>query len=460
MQNLNFTLAQPYQTRYDNDVDALTPEVWAHESIAFLEENMVIGQLVHRDYSDEIAKMGDTVNIDKPADFKAKRKGVNDDVTIQDANASNVPVKLDQHIHTSFLIRDGEESVAIESLVDKYLEPALIAQARLLDQVLLGQTVQFVNNSYGTLGGLTGSNAKESILGVRKILNTNKAHMSNRHMIWTVEGETAALNTDLFLTADKVGDDGTALREASLGRKLGFNHFMSQNSSEFVDSASIGEVAVNKIGGYSKGATEIDIDGTEAGDITANMWVKIEGVVYRVLSNVAGTMTLTTGLKTPVADDAVVSGFAAGAVNNASGYAAGFGKYIAVDGAASYEVGQFISFGNLAGAAAYSIVDVEGDTLMLDRPLEAAIVDDQVVNVAPGGSYNFAFHRNSLALVTRPLAMPKTGTGALSAIVSHNGYVMRATITYNGTKQGHLVTLDMLAGVKVLDTDLGAVLLG
>jgi len=460
---LKFAQANPFQTRYDghdvnNQIDALIPEVWAHESIAFLEENMVIGQLVHRDYSDEIAMMGDTVNIDKPSDFKALRKSVKDDVTIQDAKTANVPVRLNQHIHTSFLICDGEESKALQSLVDKYLEPALIAQARLLDQILLGQCIHFISNSYGSLGGLTGDNAKQGILGVRKTMNANKAHMNNRNLIWSCEGETAALNTDLFISAERVGDDGTALREASLGRKLGFNHFMSQNSSEYVDSPELEPIAINRVGGYSRGTTTIVVDGNGADDLTANMWIKILGQVYRIIAINGAELTLDAGLRDHVPDDAMVSGYVAG--ETAQAYPDQFDKFLEFSDGLQVSEGQFVTFGTLSNSPAYSIVCVEGNTMMLDRPLEVPVANNSQINVAPGGNYNFALHRNALALVTRPLAAPISGTGAMSAIVSHNGYAMRATITYNGLKQGHLVTLDMLAGVQVLDTDLGAVLLG
>jgi len=37
---------------------------------------------------------------------------------------------------------------------------------------------------------------------------------------------------------------------------------------------------------------------------------------------------------------------------------------------------------------------------------------------------------------------------------------LRVTITYDGEKQGHLVTVDILCGVKVLNTDLGGVIFG
>jgi hypothetical protein len=97
---------------------------------------------------------------------------------------------------------------------------------------------------------------------------------------------------------------------------------------------------------------------------------------------------------------------------------------------------------------------------MLDRPLVAAIADDAAVSVGPAGNYNFALQRNALALVTRPLAIPMEGTGARSAIVAYNGFAMRCVITYDGHGQGHLVTLDSLAGIAVLELANGAIMYG
>ena len=64
-----------------------------------------------------------------------------------------------------------------------------------------------------------------------------------------------------------------------------------------------------------------------------------------------------------------------------------------------------------------------------------------------------------MALVTRPLAAPAAGTGALSSVASYNGLSIRVVMTYDGVKQGHLVTVDMLCGIKILNTDLGIALL-
>lgn len=425
--------------------------------------------LIHRDFEDEIANFGDVVNTRKPGEFESKRKTNTDDVTIQDATATNVAVPLDQHVHVSFMIRDGEESKSFKSLVDEYLSPAMLAQARFIDQVVLGQYHHFLSNTYGQIDGLDSSTAKDYILGVRNVMNKNKVYPNGRNLILTPDSETSMLGTELFLSAEKVGDDGTALREASLGRKLGMTHWMSQNSASPSDSADTTAGAINNASGYSKGDTSLTVDGFAAA-ISNNSWITIVGdkTPHRVVSTTGGsTPTAITiaspGLRHDVSDDAVVTVYDPGAVNNGSGYSAGYSKEIAVDGFTEFpQVGQMVTFGTDSTSTIYTIIQADSSdgTILLDRPLVSALSDDDEVNPGPVGNYNLAFHRNALALVTRPLAAPRAGTGALSAVVNYNGLSMRATITYNGTSQGHLVTLDMLCGIALLDSDLGAVLFG
>lgn len=456
----------------DNSLDAFIPELWANESIAILEENMVMARLIHRDFQEQVAKFGDVVNTRKPGEFEGKRKTNADSVTVQDANATNVQVPLDQHLHTSFLIKDGEESKSFKELVEEYMAPAMLAQARFVDRVLLGQYVHFLKHAAGGLGLLTSTNAKSYILATRKRMNVNKAFMENRNLILNPDSEEVLLNLDIFTAANQVGDEGTALREASLGRKLGFNMFMCQNMASVVTAPTNTAGAINNAAGYGVGIKVLTVDGI-TGAIGTNTYLKIAGddTVHRVsahsetLGNTT-SITLLEGLRKAVVDNAVITFYTPGQVNLGAGYVAGYAKEIVVDTITGlWEVGQAVSFGTTSGAAQYTIIATTatgGNTtgITLDRPLEAAIADNDKINVGPNGQYNLAFHRNSLALVVRPLALPMQGTGARSAVVNAGGLSMRSTITYDGNKQGHLVTLDMLFGVKVLNSELGAVMLG
>lgn len=49
----------------------LTPSIIAKEALMVLRNNAVMANLVHRDYSEEFASVGDTISIRKPASFEA-----------------------------------------------------------------------------------------------------------------------------------------------------------------------------------------------------------------------------------------------------------------------------------------------------------------------------------------------------------------------------------------------------
>jgi hypothetical protein len=130
------------------------------------------------------------------------------------------------------------------------------------------------------------------------------------------------------------------------------------------------------------------------------------------------------------------------------------------------QLGQLLAFGTGASRHTYTIIDAEVDPdsandylVMLDRPLVSALADNDYAFPGPQGSYNLAFHRNALALVTRPLAMPASSLGVSTSVGVYNDIAMRAAMQYNITSQGTIVTLDLLCGVALLDANLGCVLL-
>lgn len=451
-----------------NSIDAFIPQLWANESLIILEDNIMAAGLVKRDFENMLQNYGDVVNTRSIGTFTSKRKTNADDVTDQDANATNVPVTLNQHVHVSFVIKDGEQSKSFKNLVAEYLTPAMIAQAKFLDQIVLGQMPQFWSQFNGTIGGVTSSTAKASILNTRNVMNINKAPTGGRQFIWTPNGETAVLNTDIFLQANTSGDGGHAMREAEIGRKLGFGHYMSQLASSVpITACDVTTGAVNNSSGYSVGQTSLVVDGF-TGALANNQYISIAGDVHRIVShtetssNTTGIVIAAPGLRQAVVNDAVIKAFTVGAVNLVAGYAAGYAKDIAFDGVTNAPVvGQFVNFGTTAGSAVYTIIDKPtASTMVLDRPLEAALTNDMSANFGPNGEYNFALYRDAIALVVRPLALPAAGLGANSAVVNEKGLSMRATMTYDGKAQGTRVTLDMLCGIKVLNTALASVLVG
>ena len=453
---------------YDNDVDAFIPERWALEGLALLEENMVAANLVARNYEDVIAEFGDVVNVSSVSKFNVKRKGANDDIIVQNADAANIPVSLNQHLHTSFLIRDAQASMSFANLVAKFLNPAILSIASGVDKIVVGSAPEFLANAVGQLESMDKTNILSYILKGRKMMNDNLLPMQGRQCITDTNTEAIMLELEQFTNANQVGDDGTALREASIGRKYGINWYMGQNTPSVLGSSTDKVLgAVNNAAGYAPGTATITVDGFSAA-ITNGSYVTIAGSMYPyvVTGSVGGatptSITISPVLRDDIVDNAVVTVYTPILVDLTAGYANGYVKEIHVDGFTNApQVGQIVRD---AGGNVYTVMEVSNVSgsecdILLNTPIKMALANNAVLGVGPAGSYNFGFVADALALVTRPLALPATNL-ADAAVINDRALSIRVVMTYDGTKQGHLVTVDMLCGVAKLDEKRGLVILG
>lgn len=456
---------------FANDNDALIPELWSKFGLAILESQMVAGALVYRDFENEFAQAGDVVNTRRPQAFSAKRKVDTDTVTVQDAKLTNIPIPLDQHLHVSFMIKDGEETKSMQSLVALHLVPAMTALAEQIDRIVLGQYSRFLTTAgqAGTHNGMSTSNAKDYILELGQRLDTTKAPMSGRNLIMPSSMKSKILSNAVFSEADKRGDAGTALREASLGRILGFDAYMCQNMASLSaqDDDFLTGFVVNNAPGYVKGDSVMTV-GTGTGAVKNGAIFRVAGDAkwHRVtahsetLGNTT-SITFSPPLYSTVAHAAAITFGGQGEVNNGAGYAAGWSKEITFDGfTKTPNVGQTVIFEG-EPTKTYTIIEVTSTTMLLDRPLAVALADNDDIFIAPGNTdVAFGFTRNAVSLVCRPLKLPRSGAGAIAGLAMANNLSLRVVITYDGDKQGHLVTLDTLLGVAQLDENCGAVLLG
>jgi hypothetical protein len=457
-------------TCFANDNDALIPEIWVREALATLSSNMVMGALVNREFSSQVANFGDIVNAHRPADFSAKRKTDADSVTNQDAETTNIPVPLDQHIHVSFMIKDGELSKAMPNLLQYYMEPAAREMAEAVDRVLCGQAVRLKTYTEGRLGEMSSSNADTFVLAANTRLDINRV-VGERYMVLGPRAQQQCLSVDLFVSTEKRGDAGTALRTASLGTVYNLNSFMDQNIS-YVDSASTDHVAGTVTNATAAGTTSSITVSISAYEVQVGDYVVVagDGEAYEVSAATASTnttaVTIYGGTQHAWAAGAVITAYKTAAVNLTAGYAAGWAKEIALDGFTSgkeMQVGQWISFGTGTSRHSYTVIATDNSTatessVLLDRPLSAALVNNQVCYPGPAGGVNLVFVRDAMALVTRPLALPQSEFGVRAAVASHEGLSMRVVMQYDSSAQGTRVTFDLLCGVAILDARMACVL--
>ncbi|HBE80356.1 MAG TPA: P22 coat protein [Firmicutes bacterium] len=205
----------------------ITPSIVAREALMVLRNNCVMANLVHRDYKEEFVKgKGTTVTIRKPATFEAKEFDRTAGITIQDATEGTTSVTLDTVLDVSFEVTAEELSMTIEDFSEQLITPAMQAFAQKIDTKIFA-LVKDIPYHVGSAG--TELDGVDDIADARKKLNDMKVPLINRNFVLGTMSESKLLQLELFISAEKVGDNGTALREASLGRKLGFNFFMDQN---------------------------------------------------------------------------------------------------------------------------------------------------------------------------------------------------------------------------------------
>lgn len=213
----------------------LTPEIIAREALMVLRNNAVMANLVHRDYSGEfVPGVGDTVTIRKPASFEAKE--FTETITVQDATETGVTVKMDKHLDVSFAVTASQMTLDIADFSAQLLVPAMQAFQDKIDSYLLGLAKAVTNSVTAT------ADVRNDIVDARTFLTKAGAPLTDRRFVAGTDMEADMLKTDLFISAEKVGDEGTALREASLGRKLGMDVYVDQNA----DTAGIRGVAFHK----------------------------------------------------------------------------------------------------------------------------------------------------------------------------------------------------------------------
>lgn len=202
----------------------LTPDIIAREALMVLRNNAVMANLVHRDYSDEFAAVGDTITIRKPATFTANEFN-GSTITVQDATETGVPVTIDKHLDVSFAVTSKEMALDISDFSKQFLVPAMQAFADKVDKYLIGLEASATNR----VAHADGVIAPADMIAARKYLTQNAAPLADRRFVVGATAEADLLNSELFVSADKVGDEGTALREASLGRKFGMDCYVDQN---------------------------------------------------------------------------------------------------------------------------------------------------------------------------------------------------------------------------------------
>ncbi len=475
------TLIQPVRICYDNgdgnDNNATKPEFWSHLGLMLLESKSTMANLVHRSFENDVAEAGDVVHTYRPNSFRIRRKKDTGEVEEQDATSERINVPLNQHIYSSFIIKDREWSLNAKDLVALHLPQAVSAIARGIDRAVTGFATQaFIktpSERVGRLGGLSSSNTRQAVIEANEKFDLANVPDEERRLLLNPRSRTHFLDSDFLVSADKSGDQANAaLRNAFLGELFGFDTFKSNNMAS-VTNGSTDTVSGTVTGALAAEAQTADEAVTITGyEVVDGEWVTISGNDQPQYATAATGTTNTTGITLNEAQKYASSAGAEIIVYRsclANGtYAVDHEDDIIVDGHTANkgpQVGQLLAIGTGVSRKVYTIVEATAvsatsTSILLDRPLEAELTDNASVFPGPAGVFNVGFHRDSIALVTRPLVAPRSVLGVDSHVAVSDNMGLRVTMQYDSKKQGTRVTVDVLAGLAMLNDQMGTLILG
>lgn len=371
----------------------LTSKEIARQALPILENNLVMGGLVYRDLDATFAQKGDTIQVRKPAAFTAVE--FDGDLTgeFQAITETAVDVKLDKIASVDVEVTSKELTLEVPQFQDQVIMPAMAALGQKIDSDITS-LYKDIPYAYGAAG--TTPDELADIAGVRKVLNENKVPLALRRLVIDPEADAKFNVLDVFAKADASGTT-LGLREAALGRKLGFDMYMDQN------------IKAHTAGGY---AALLDVT------ITAGA----AGATAIKLESTAGASTAKL-LK---------------------------GDRFTIDG---------IEFVVTADTAAAVSGDIAVVNIYPALPKAYSDFTSAAVTFTASHVASMAFHRNAFALVSRPLLQPMGGADSYSTSINA-GINIRVTMDYNMTTKTNIISFDALYGVKTLYPELAARLLG
>ncbi|MFY9728422.1 MAG: P22 phage major capsid protein family protein [Bryobacteraceae bacterium] len=211
-----------------NNVASAIVKLVAADALPVLVGNLVMGNLVNRDYEPVLANAGDTVNVPIPPTMQANNIADGSTVTPQNPSLGNAQIVLNTHAEATFQIPDVTKVLAVPDLLKIYMQPAVAAIAQSIETNLLNLYAGFTTNTpVGTAGtALTEAtvDAAETALFMARVPPSEQ-----KFIVVDAAAYSAWRQIPLFEEFQTAGAAGlTALIDGTIGKYKDFYVFRSQ----------------------------------------------------------------------------------------------------------------------------------------------------------------------------------------------------------------------------------------
>lgn len=187
--------------------------------------NLIMAPLVNRNYEATLSNAGDTVNVPIPPTLVANNIAETGTVQTQNPNLGNAQIVLTTHSESSFQIPDVTKILATPSLLQMYMEPAVIAQATSIESALLNTYPEYPTSVGSTSAAINEQtvDAAESAMFGNLVPAVYEKHLVVHHNVYSTLRQISRF------TEERMGGDGVAIKTGELvGKFKGFTVHRSQ----------------------------------------------------------------------------------------------------------------------------------------------------------------------------------------------------------------------------------------
>ena len=200
----------------------------AADALPALMGNLVMGNLVNRDYEPVLAHAGDTVNVPIPPVLVANNIAEGGSVQPQNPNLGTASIVLNTHAEATFQIPDVTKALAFPELLKAYMQPAVVAIASRVESDLLGLYSQFTAN---TPLGTAGTPITEAVIDSAEtaLFSSMVPASDSKFLVVGSSAYSAIRQIPRFSEYYSAGEAGLkALVEGNVGKMKDFFIFRSQ----------------------------------------------------------------------------------------------------------------------------------------------------------------------------------------------------------------------------------------
>jgi hypothetical protein len=200
----------------------------AADALPALVGNLVMGNLVNRDYEPTLAQAGDTVNVPIPPTLVANNIAEGGTVSTQNPSLGNAQIVLNTHAEATFQIPDVTKVLAVPDLLRVYMQPAVIAIAERIEADLLGLYASFTAN---TPVGIAATPITEAVIDAAEtaLFQAKVPTMQPKHLLVDASTYSQMRQIPRFSEFQTAGEAGLrALVEGTVGKIKDFFVFRSQ----------------------------------------------------------------------------------------------------------------------------------------------------------------------------------------------------------------------------------------